>query len=185
MTTQQLHPLARDYLNRLRQAASGLPRAQRDELVEQIEAHLAEAAPPGAAEVDVRTALDRLGEPADIVAEAAPTHADPVVVPQRGAHEWFAIFGLLLGGFVIPVAGWFAGVVLLWTSRAWTTRDKVIGTVLLPGGLGALPVVLLGAGLHTGGAAAPVALIIGLVSLSVVPILTAIYLAIRAKPRTA
>jgi hypothetical protein len=33
------------------------------------------------------------------------------------------------------------GVVLLWISDAWTTRDKIIGTLVLPGGLaGALSV---------------------------------------------
>jgi hypothetical protein len=28
--------------------------------------------------------------------------------------------------------------VLLWASEAWTTRDKLIGTLLVPGGLGFL-----------------------------------------------
>jgi len=31
--------------------------------------------------------------------------------------------------------GWFAGLILLWSSRAWTTRDKWIGTLVVPGGL--------------------------------------------------
>jgi hypothetical protein len=31
--------------------------------------------------------------------------------------------------------GWLAGLVLLWSSRAWTTRDKWIGTLVIPGGL--------------------------------------------------
>jgi hypothetical protein len=40
--------------------------------------------------------------------------------------------------------GWIAGVILLWSSRAWTTRDKVIGTLIVPGGIAAfLPVLLL------------------------------------------
>ena len=33
------------------------------------------------------------------------------------------------------------GVVLLWVSNAWNVRDKLIGTLLWPGGLG-LPVFL-------------------------------------------
>ena len=37
--------------------------------------------------------------------------------------------GLLAG------LGWLAGLVFLWGSRAWTTRDKWIGTLVLPGGL--------------------------------------------------
>ena len=30
---------------------------------------------------------------------------------------------------VIPFAGWVVGVVLIWLSRLWTTRDKLIGTL--------------------------------------------------------
>ena len=49
---------------------------------------------------------------------------------------------LLVGGLVIPVFGWVIGVVLLWASDAWNVRDKVIGTLLVPGGLG-LPFFLM------------------------------------------
>src|SRR5438132_1045744 len=54
---------------------------------------------------------------------------------RRGAHEWLAIFGVSIGGLVVPIVGWFVAVVLLWTSHAWNTKDKLIGTLLLPGGL--------------------------------------------------
>jgi hypothetical protein len=145
MSSEPLHPLARAYAQRLDRVARGvLPRAQRAELVEEIRAHLAEAAPAGAGEAETRTALDRLGAPEAIVAEAAPNGP----VRRRGAHEWFAIFGLLLGGLVVPLVGWFVGAILLWTSRAWTTRDKLVGTLLVPGGLG-LVWILLGAGVAT------------------------------------
>lgn len=30
---------------------------------------------------------------------------------------------------------WVVGIALLWRSRAWTTRDKLVGTLLVPGGL--------------------------------------------------
>jgi hypothetical protein len=30
---------------------------------------------------------------------------------------------------VIPFLGWVVGVVLVWLSRLWTTRDKLIGTL--------------------------------------------------------
>ncbi|MEP6641799.1 MAG: hypothetical protein ABJB93_07805 [Gaiellales bacterium] len=63
MTETTLHPLAADYLKRLRDAARSLPRSRRDDLLADIHDHLAEAAPAGAAEADVRTALDRLGDP--------------------------------------------------------------------------------------------------------------------------
>jgi len=42
---------------------------------------------------------------------------------------------LLIGGIVIPLFGWVAGVVLLWASPVWTVREKLAGTLLVPGGL--------------------------------------------------
>lgn len=60
---------------------------------------------------------------------------------ERGWLETVALLLLLVGGFFY-VVGWFAGVVLLWLSRVWTRRDKVIGTLVVPGGL-LLPVLLL------------------------------------------
>jgi hypothetical protein len=65
---------------------------------------------------------------------------------RRGLGEWAAIILLLFGGFVF-VVGWFAGLVLLWSSRAWNTRDKWIGTLVIPGGLATALVV----GLIVGG----------------------------------
>jgi hypothetical protein len=55
---------------------------------------------------------------------------------RRGIHEWAAIFLLLLGGFVFGI-GWIFGLILLWSSRAWTTGQKLIGTFVVPGGLAA------------------------------------------------
>ena len=45
---------------------------------------------------------------------------------------------LLVGGLILPVVGWLIGVVMLWVSNAWNVRDKVIGTIFVPGGLGVL-----------------------------------------------
>lgn len=50
---------------------------------------------------------------------------------------------LSVGGAVLPGAGWLIGVVLLWLSPAWPVRDKLIGTLVIPGGL-MTPIVLLG-----------------------------------------
>lgn len=53
---------------------------------------------------------------------------------RRGVHEWSAIFLLLFGGFVFGI-GWIAGLILLWSSKAWRTSDKLLGTFVVPGGL--------------------------------------------------
>ena len=130
MSAATLHPLARDYLKRLEKAAAILPRARRNELLGEIESHLSEALPAGASEAEALNVLERLGEPTDIVAEAGTGQA-----PARaGLLEWMAIPLLLAGGFIF-IVGWFVGVVLLWTSRIWTVRDKLIGTLVVPGGL--------------------------------------------------
>ena len=142
MNDFSLHPLARDYLKRLNKAAANLPRARRKELIREIESHLSEALPAGASEAEALNVLERLGEPADIVAEAGTGQA-----PARaGLNEWLAIPLLLIGGVVIPVLGWFVGVVLLWTSRIWTVRDKLIGTLVVPGGLATAVFLVLGVG---------------------------------------
>jgi hypothetical protein len=45
---------------------------------------------------------------------------------------------MAFGSVVITILGWLVGVMLLRASRVWTTREKLIGTVLTPGGLSAL-----------------------------------------------
>jgi hypothetical protein len=73
-------------------------------------------------------------------------------MPVRTQREWLeplAIVLLLVGGFLAGV-GWLAGVVLLWLSNVWTTRDKLIGTLIVPGGL-ALPLFVFSVVAVTGG----------------------------------
>jgi uncharacterized membrane protein len=127
--------LVSDYLDRLESELAGLPRAGRREVLDGIEAHIEEALAalePGD-EAGVRNLLDRVGEPAEIAAEAGDRFG-----PRRQKTTWREICALILlpfGGLVLPVIGWFAGVVCLWVSDAWTARDKVIGTIVIPGGL--------------------------------------------------
>ncbi len=127
--------LVDDYLTRLGSELAGVPRAGRREVVEGIEAHVQEAlagvAPDD--EAGVRNVLERLGDPAEIAAEALERLG--VRRPRTGWREVGALLLLPFGGVVLPVVGWFVGVVLLWVSDAWTARDKVIGTLVIPGGL--------------------------------------------------
>ncbi len=132
MSTTTLHPLAAAYLDRLRHAGRRLPRPVLRELVADIEAHLSETTNLGMSDAEVLTVLDRLGDPEEIIDAQQPRAA----ADTRGAHEWAAIILLLFGGFIFGL-GWLAGLILLWSSRAWTTRDKWIGTLVLPGGLAA------------------------------------------------
>jgi hypothetical protein len=62
-------------------------------------------------------------------------------VQGPGLREIAAILLLLVGGVIAPLLGWFVGAALLWSSNAWTPRQKLLGTLVIPGGL--LPAVLL------------------------------------------
>jgi hypothetical protein len=189
MTSSSLHPLARDYLKRLKRAARHLPRARRNELIEEIEAHLHEALPAGVGETEALNALERFGEPAEIVVEA---ESGATETPRPGMRESLAVILLLFGGFLF-LAGWFVGLHLLWSSRFWTMRDKLVGTLLVPGGL--LPaLVLASAGIQTcdGGTGVPTkctpyisptlraVMIAGLVALTVLPLASAAFLSWRS-----
>ena len=129
------------YFKQLRRAARKLPRARRRELLEEISTHIAEARAAGAGPIGV--VLGDLGEPEDIAAAAGAGAA----ARRAGPMEIAAVILLLLGGFIFLV-GWFAGLTLLWASPRWRWPDKLLGTLVWPGGLGG---VALFAGLSIAG----------------------------------
>ena len=147
--------LVDDYLKQLDSELADLPRLRRKEIVEEISEHIAEAraASPSQGEAETRTLLDRLGDPAEIASEAKERFG---VQPRKSrALEIATLLLLLVGGVVLPVIGWLIGVVLLWLSDAWDSRDKLIGTLVVPGGL-LLPLALLTTGTSAGGCSSPV-----------------------------
>jgi hypothetical protein len=129
------------YLKRLERELADLPRGRRRELVGEIADHIAEAraALPHEGEAEIRTLLDQVGDPADIADEARERFE--VRPRRRGVTEIVTLILLLVGGFVF-VVGWFVGLVLLWVSDAWTTREKLVGTLLVPGAPARIPDVL-------------------------------------------
>ena len=186
------HPLVRDYLRRLEQATFGMPPDERADIHEGIRAHLLEALSESSSDADVRNALETLGDPYDIVGSAPA----PASASRRGALEVAAVVLLLIGAFIVPVVGWIVGVVLLWSSRAWTVGQKLLGTFVLPGGMAGVLLVwvlparwpsqacttvtgegMQGATLCAADSAAPPWLVIPVaVVLLLAPIVTAVYL---------
>jgi uncharacterized membrane protein len=139
--------LVGNYLARLELAARQLPAQRRTELVEEVRAHIAEARAAGADnETSVRTMLDRLGTPEEIVAaaqEGVPgldsDVAHGLVVkrePRLRGRDIAALLLLPFGGFVL-VVGWLVGLVLLWSSDRWRTGEKWLGTLVLPSAISA------------------------------------------------
>jgi hypothetical protein len=93
--------------------------------------------------------------------------------PADGS-EWSIITLLAIGAFFVGL-GWVVGVVLLWRSRVWSVTDKLIGTLLWPGGL------VTGGVFAVAAAQAGGALIIVAVLAVLVPVASALHLYRRAK----
>lgn len=123
--------LLADYLLRVRRAARRLPRGRREWVITKVGDRLADALETNDGGTrDVRAALARFGEPRDVVL-AVDGH-----VPGTEASwmEYTAVLLVLAGG-VLWKAAWLAGVTLLWVSPRWRWPDKLLATLVWPGGL--------------------------------------------------
>jgi uncharacterized membrane protein len=129
------------YLHDLEEELRDLPPARRRELLEEIREHIGEALAevPDGEEAEVRNVLERVGEPAAIAQEARERFGIRRVKP--GIREILALILLPVGGFLWLI-GWVVGAILLATSTVWTSREKAIGLLVVPGGL--LPAGLFG-----------------------------------------
>jgi hypothetical protein len=125
--TTEADALILRYLQELEAALGDLPANRRRELLDEVGEHIAaaRAALDPETEAGVRTLLERLGDPAEIAAEARERMGIPP--PPRAATLRLEVAAIVL--LVIPFLGWLVGVVLVWLSRVWTTRDKLVGTV--------------------------------------------------------
>jgi len=137
-STLHANALVLQFRRDLRHATKALPRQQRRALLDDIDAHLDEALPPDATDSDVRAVLDSLGDAEAIAAAATPAGA---LADRRIAPEVWALVMLTIGS-LLPVLGWAIGLALLWRSRRWSTRDKLLGTLVWPGGMQPLWIML-------------------------------------------
>jgi len=125
--------LVQRYLAQLDIALQGVDTTRREEILAEVHEHIEEGRtgldPDDAA--SVRTLLYRVGDPAAIAAEAG--------APPRGSRRWDAWAPwLIIFGPVASGLGWIAGVLILWTSPAWSRRDQLIATFVPLAGLVAL-----------------------------------------------
>lgn len=196
MSAPHADQIVNGYLARLEQALADMPNARRTELLEDVRAHIAQARAglTDETDADILNVLDRIGEPADIATEARERLGVRPRPPSR--------IGLLeIGALVLTPFLWPVGIILLWTSSAWNTRDNLIGTLVPPGGYMGLGVLaflpLIAVRTSSGVCGSPgfgycpaipsppawVGLLVALlfVAYLVLPLLTAVYLGFRLR----
>lgn len=138
MTALHADQIVDRYLKRLAAELSDVPSAQRRELLDEVRSHIAEArtALPEETDAEIFNLLDRIGDPAELAAEARERLGIRPAAPVRAGL--LEVAALILTPFLWPV-----GVILLWYSPAWNWRDKVIGTLVPPGGYGGVFIAML------------------------------------------
>jgi len=126
----QRPPEAESYLRRLRRALRSAPASERQEIVDNVTAHIDAALDSTTCpEADIGRVLEELGTVDDIVAAATPNKK-----PSSAERDVLALVILELGGVVVPFVGWVIGVVLVWSSRTWSSAEKWVATLIVPGG---------------------------------------------------
>jgi len=144
--------LLSDYIRRLEAAAWPLAAERRVELAGEVREHIETALAHAGSrdETTVRNVLERLGLPEEIVAAEVEPDSSPVSggVGQRsgqsvwGPLEIVALLLLTVGALLLPLIGPLIGLVFVWASGQWTTRNKLIGTAIVAV-FYLLPVILL------------------------------------------
>lgn len=130
MSGDPLRHLIERYLREVDEALGDLPPAQRREILDDLRAHIhdALAAVPDPDEATLRSILDRLGAPDELAREArertgrVDSPPEPETARQPGIFETIAV--------VATAIVWPIGLVLVWLSASWRTRDKLIATAL-------------------------------------------------------
>ncbi|HET9539374.1 MAG TPA: hypothetical protein VFQ46_02130 [Candidatus Limnocylindria bacterium] len=156
--------LVSDYLGRLEQAAQPLAADRRGELIAEVQDHIESALTEAGSrdEVTARNVLERLGAPEEIVAAETGGDGSPAATPpptpvvERGGRwgtmDLAALLFLTVGAIFLPVVGPLIGIALVWMSTTWTTRQKLIATLIVVAVL-VVPVIgLLSVGGGSGGA---------------------------------
>ena len=127
------------YLAELDRASLALPADRRAELREQIGSHLDAELAACASDADAQAVLARLGDPADLVAEAAADLPVPALArPGPSVVEVIALLLMGLGGVGLPLIAPAMGVLLMRTTPRWTAAQVRRTWLILGVGLLAL-----------------------------------------------
>ncbi|QYH34764.1 DUF1700 domain-containing protein [Salinibacterium sp. M195] len=131
--TDRTTEVVTNYLRELNDALHGLDDAVRRDIVDGAREELHGLTP---AEAQQRIAA--LGDPAFIASEASDaspvTTARPAAESAREGTGYVVTASLLvaLGGVIVPVLGWLAGLIMVWMSRQWWRWEKVVASLVAP-----------------------------------------------------
>lgn len=128
--------IAQNYLTELESALSEVPASVRSDLLADIEAEL-----EGLDDDRAAACITRLGDPRKIAADA--TDVDGPGTSRSRVYPVITVSVLIFGGYLIPVIGWIAGLVLIGRGSGWTAAVRrramlvsvagVIGSLLVLG----------------------------------------------------
>lgn len=131
----------RSYLSALEARLEHLPGEQSEEILFGVQEHIAEARARG--DRQVADVLAALGTPDDVLAGLAapdavvPRKVHPTAPPRyQSSTLWVVTSCILLpfGAFLAGI-GWLFGVAGLWMGTRWKTWEKIMGTLVFPGGV--------------------------------------------------
>lgn len=149
MSQSSADRMIQEYLDDVSDRLSDLPASDRDEILAELRVHIEEAvgSGTGASETEVRNALDRLGSPEELAAEArlraglsaSQASTEPIERRLDKTPTTLEVAAIILTAILWPI-----GVMLAWTSPRWLKRDKVIATALPAAGTLAVIALVVG-----------------------------------------
>ncbi len=124
--------IVEEYLSDLREALHSVNFRSAKEFVAEIEQHISEGrmSLEVGDDVGLRNLLERIGTPAALARELRESEPPRTTGAMDRATPWLILFG----GFAFGI-GWLVGIYGLWSSKTWRLWDKLLGTLIWPGGL--------------------------------------------------
>lgn len=131
MTNSEAPGVVRDYFTQLDAALAGIPPATRHDIIAGLREEL-----DGLDDVTAASRILELGDPEFIAAEARaaiePGDLPAPATANRREQNWQIVLiplVVMFGGVIVPVIGTIVGLILLWTSSAWTRVEKWVATL--------------------------------------------------------
>lgn len=137
--TEQTSEVATSYLRELDDALHGVEDAVRRDIVDGAREELQGLSPE-----EARKRIAAFGDPVFIASEAANTSSTsyaPAKAREGAGYVITASLLVALGGIIVPVLGWLAGLVMVWISDQWWRWEKTVAS-LVPIAVGALAYML-------------------------------------------